>query len=287
MLKKHITHLLVAASLFSANAAEPTPWEINLNANLMGSFQYYSKNWNGDEKGALSLTAQFNGEAQRQFNTFLHNRNVLKLSYGRINYQKENRSGFSDPVKSTDLVEFESVLKLTVTKTTNPFIAVRYVSQFFDESDSTKTYYFNPSQVLESFGGAVQLIKNKNIDLTMRLGGALRQTFFQNEGLDHTNDGGLEYVSELNASNRDGWIKFQSVCKIYEALATSQDKPDDRWRHPDVNWENTLNVNITKYLMLNVYMQLLYDKEIDLSASFKNVTSLGVTYMFRNNNAAQ
>ena len=34
--------------------------------------------------------------------------------------------------------------------------------------------------------------------------------------------------------------------------------------------------------MLNVYTQLLYDMEIDLSARFKNVTSVGITYMFAN-----
>ena len=270
---------LLAAGVF---AAEPTPWEVNVNANLMGSFQYYTKNWTGEEKGAVAWTGQLNADLKRQFNSVLHNRNVMKLAFGQTNYQKESRDGFLDPVKSTDLVDLESILKFTPKIVLNPFIGVRYISQFLDESDSSETFYFNPSELTESFGGAFQVIKNDKVDFVTRLGGAVRQTFNRHEAIDNTNDGGVELVSELNATNKDGWIKYQSLLKIYEAIARNGDPEGDGWRHPDVNWENTLVVNLTKYLMLNVYTQLLYDKEIDLSVRFKNVTSIGVTFLFSN-----
>jgi len=279
--------VMVTALSFGTFAADPTPWELNVTANLMGSFQYYTKNWTGDEKGAIAWTGQLNAEAKRQFNKIMHNRNVLKLAFGQTNYQKDSRDGFLDPVKSTDLVDFESVLKFTPTVVVNPFIGVRYISQFLDKSDSSETYYLNPAELTESFGAAFQMVKNDRIDFISRLGGAVRQTFNQHEAIDNTNDGGVELVAEFNATNKDGWMKFQSLLKIYEALARNGDPEGDNWRHPDVNWESTLIVNLNKYLMLNVYTQLLYDKEIDLSARFKNVTSIGVTFMFSNKKAEE
>lgn len=266
--------------LSRSHAADPTPWEAQVSANLMGSFQYYSKNWDGDEIGSLSWTTQLNASAQRQLTTLLNNRTALKMAFGQTNYQKSSRNGFSDPVKATDLIDLESLLKFTVNNVISPFTSIRYISQFIDKSVAGEKYYLNPSELTESCGGALNIVKNDNVDLQTRLGGAVRQTFNQHDEIENTNDGGIELVSELNATNHDGWVKLQSQIKIYEALFRSGDPANDKWKHPDINWENTLIVNLTKYIMLNIYTQMLYDKEIDLSAQFKNVTSLGITYLF-------
>ncbi|MFH1007888.1 MAG: hypothetical protein V1800_10375 [Candidatus Latescibacterota bacterium] len=53
---------------------------------------------------------------------------------------------------------------------------------------------------------------------------------------------------------------------------------EDYWKSPDVNWENTFTAGITQYLMVNLYVQLLYDKEIKLGARFKQTLAMGLTY---------
>ena len=79
---------------------------------------------------------------------------------------------------------------------------------------------------------------------------------------------------------------FTSELKVYEALFST--RSDDtksfpqEFQYPDINWENSLTMNITKYVMLNLYLQLLYDKEIDSDPRFKETLSLGLTYTFKN-----
>ncbi|MBT7617797.1 MAG: hypothetical protein HN590_10995, partial [Calditrichaeota bacterium] len=55
---------------------------------------------------------------------------------------------------------------------------------------------------------------------------------------------------------------------------------EEYWKAVDINWENIFTANITKYLMVNLYLQLLYDKEVDLGGRLKQTLSLGLTYNF-------
>jgi hypothetical protein len=38
------------------------------------------------------------------------------------------------------------------------------------------------------------------------------------------------------------------------------DKIADFWRSPDINWQNTFSAQITKYLAVNLYLQMIYDR---------------------------
>jgi hypothetical protein len=55
----------------------------------------------------------------------------------------------------------------------------------------------------------------------------------------------------------------------------------DYWKAVDVSWENGLVAGISKYVMVNLYLQMLYDKEVDLRARFKQTLSLGLTYSLK------
>jgi hypothetical protein len=53
---------------------------------------------------------------------------------------------------------------------------------------------------------------------------------------------------------------------------------EDDWKAPDVNWENIFTANITSLIMVNLYVQLLYDKEIDPGVRIKQTLALGFTF---------
>ena len=46
----------------------------------------------------------------------------------------------------------------------------------------------------------------------------------------------------------------------------------------DVNWENTFSAQVAKYLAVSMYIQWLYDKEIDKGGRFKETMALGLTW---------
>jgi hypothetical protein len=270
-------------------------WKFSLNASALLSLNTYSDNWTGGEAGSMSWTTKMDAEAQKQLAPKLNTRNVLRLAFGQTKVQDPETKKWSQFDKSTDRIDFESLLKMTLGRKISPFASVRFESQFLDLSDSTEELYINPIDLTETMGASAQLIENKQIDWTARLGAGARQHIDRDElqsdltrETEVTNDGGLELVSELNAKNKVGWLEFKSILKVYEAIVSSIAEETDgtaeegEWRYPDVDWENDLTININKYLMLNLYVQLLYDREIDSDPRLKQTLSLGLTFAFSN-----
>lgn len=286
---------VVLAILFTCSIIMAEPWQATLDANLMATQNAYSNSWTGGEAGALSWATNWNFSAQRQFNTKWNAKNTLKLAFGQTHSQEQESKRWMKPVKSTDLIDAESMWRMTLGLFVDPFAAVRMESQFLDASQPGNIRYGNPLRFTESLGAAKSLFKKKDRELTFRLGGAFRQE--NNKGVvvdlagtkkDITsNNGGAEFVADYKTPVGSDKISFASKMTVYKAVFNSKKDelaglPNaDYWKQPDVGWENTLVANISKYLMVNLYLQMLYDKEIDLRARFKQTLSLGLSYSIK------
>lgn len=283
--------VMVSLALVSLVSAEP--WTKSVDANLTLSQTAYSDNWTGGEAGNLSWTFNSNSLAEKQLSQKVHTKNTLKLSFGQAHSQDKDTKNWIAPTKSTDLIDFESLLSLTLGGFVDPFGAGRLESQFLDASDVDKDRYFNPLKFTESFGIIKYLIKEEKREWSTRLGGALRQHINRDVLVDAetnkretqtSNDGGVEFVSELKSPLADEKITVTSKLTVFQALFYSEadavkgQPNEDYWKSPDVNWENIFTAGITKYLMVNLYTQLLYDKEVDVGGRFKQTLSLGLTY---------
>ncbi len=291
--------VLMLSMFQTAFPAAVTPWLFDIDANVTLTQNSYSESWIGSEKGAISWASKLNFVTEKQVATFFNHRNTLKLAFGQTKTQDEKHN-WSDFVKSTDLIDFETLQRFTLNGWVEPFVAVRLISQFVDEDDSTATHYVNPLDIFESFGISRSLITNNATKWNARLGGALNQRVARyTHDTTHTggytknvNSAGLEFVTELKTKARQGLLDFSSLLTLFEALiSTEADKSDGTsrenfWRYPDINWENILSVNLTKYIMINMTVQLLYDRELHANARIKEVLALGLTYKFNNAKAA-
>jgi hypothetical protein len=290
-MKRLIIPLVYMALLTPAVSADP--WTKSVDANLTLSQTAYSDNWAGGEVGNLSWTFNSNSLAEKQLSEKVHNKNTLKLSFGQTHSQDKETKNWIAPTKSTDLVDFESLLSLTLGGFVDPFAAGRLETQFLDASDVDKDRYFNPLKFTESFGVIKHLVKEEKREWSTRLGGALRQHVNRDVLVDAetdkretqtSNDGGVEFVSEFKSPLAQERITVSSKLTLFQALFYSQadavkgQPNEDYWKSPDVNWENIFTTSITNYLMVNLYTQLLYDKEVDAGGRFKQTLSLGLTY---------
>lgn len=274
-------------------------WKYSVLTNLTLNLNNYSDNWAGGELSAISWGWQFNGTAERAFSKLFLNKNTLKLAFGQTAFQEKLASGekkWQKFKKSSDLIDFESVMRFTFKSYIDPFIGVRVVSQFADTRVAGYYCEGNPLTISESFGAIRDLIKNDRVVWSARLGGAVRQSIDRNDYLPDslkpadkvTNDGGVELVTDLKAATKDNRISYTSQIKAYEAIVSSSSdlfkgtKMEDFWRYPDITWDNTLGVTLTKYLMLNVYAQLLYDRQIDQDVRYRETVGLSVSYSFAN-----
>lgn len=281
--------LLVLLVMVCAISLSAEPWNKSADANLTATQNAYSNNWAGTEMGLVSWVFNANGLLEKQLSAKVNNKNTLKLSFGQTINQVEETDTlnnslkkWSSPVKSTDLIDFESILRFTLGVLVDPFIAGRIETQVLDMSDATKYLAINPIKFTESFGIARTLAKQDKTEWNARFGAGLRQNFNRlvTGGSETTNDGGLEFITDFKTPLAQERITYSSNLQLFQALFRSGTPPDNNWKAPDMNWENIFTAGITKHLMVNLYTQLLYDKEIDTDMRIKETLALGLTYKF-------
>ncbi len=279
-----ILGLVTCILLFSSNLSAGK-WEKSLDFSLNVTQNSYSDNWAGGEAGSFSWMTNLNSSAKKQLTSALNLSNSLKLSFGQTHQQDKDSKKWRKPFKSTDLVDFESVLRFTLNAWVDPYLAGRLESQFLDASVNEVKRYFNPIKLSESAGIAKVFYKKEKSEFLTRLGLGLRQ-YIQKEITDTSlaqtevktaNDGGIESVTDFKMGLASGRINYTTKLTLFKAIFYSK-KEELYWRWVDVNWENILSSSITKYLTVNLYIQFLYDKQIDKKGRFKETLALGLTY---------
>ena len=137
----------------SAALAAATPWNLAVDANLTLNQNAYSDNWGGGATGILAYALTSNLLAEKQLNEKMNSRNTAKLAFGQTSTQDTNHT-WSALVKSTDEINFESVLRFTLGWVVDPFASAQLQSQFWDKSDALLARYFNPVDLNEGLGVA-------------------------------------------------------------------------------------------------------------------------------------
>ena len=277
---KKLTILFVLVSFaFALTAGE---WEKTGDLSLNLTQNSYSDNWFGDEKSNISWALNMNLSFQKQINDMLHNKNNLKFAFGQTHTQEIDDEGekyWEKPSKTTDLIDIESLMRFTMGWFVDPFAGLRFESKFLDETDPEETKMINPITLTESFGFARWLIKEDKKELSTRFGAAFKQYMNSHDSIDNTNDGGLEFVAEYFTPLLNDMVQFNSKLNIYKALYYSEsDDSNDDWKAVDVNWENIMSAKISKYININFYLQMLYDKQIEDELRTKQTLGLGISY---------
>jgi hypothetical protein len=289
---KRLVIVTVGVLFASSGFLRADPWKKSVDANLTMTQNAYSNNWSGGELGSISWVFNSNSLFERQLNPKINTRNSLKLFFGQTHSQSVDTREWARPFKSTDRIDFETVWRFTLGGFVDPFASGRIESQFLDQRDRANERFINPVLFTESFGVAKVLAESGKREWSVRLGGAFRQNLDRDilsptsgaRWTETTSDGGILFVSDFLSPLADSTMTVMSRLSIYEALFYSESKKlqgrynMDYWKSPDINWETTFTANINKYLMVNLYVQFLYDKEVDLAGRFKESLALGITY---------
>jgi len=294
--------LLLIITFFTAliHAREPSEkshWRLSSDAVVTFTFNSYNESWDRLESGSLLWIGRSTTFAAKQLSERLYHENVMKLAFGQIKYADRENKRWSSPQKSTDLIDLETLLKFKMNNfSADPFLSLRAVSQFYDVRDSDNYRYANPLTLTKSLGATKYLLKQQDKSFRMRLGGALRVNMDRDtipygyvdgrweSGKQETSvitDAGAELVTEFRVKRSDAG-SMSGKLTIFEALARPSHLQTEGWRHPDVSFETTINVNITKHLIFNYMMRLIYDREIDPDPRIRQMLSAGLSLSFEN-----
>ncbi|MCX6640306.1 MAG: DUF3078 domain-containing protein [bacterium] len=276
-------------------AAEPDSlyaWKTTLEAGLGTTQSSYTDNWVGGEVGSLVWAANVHGTAQKQLSPKFRWENELKLAFGQTHSQDKVSKNWASPVKSTDQIRYDAIVKLTLHTWVDPYVAGVFESQFYDASYPAVKRYLNPINLTESAGLSRTLFENKDGKATTRLGFGLRQyitkvivdTTNETTEIKSTSDGGLEWVTDWNAQLSKN-LTYTTKLTLFKALFYSnadqlKGLPNENyWKTIDANWDNILTAKVTQIVQVSLAWQLLYDKEISQAGRFKETLSLGVNWI--------
>ena len=290
-----ITFLMTG--LLIAEEAPPAGWKKSLIVDFTTTQTGYSDSWVGGEAGSVNWVSNLNGSAEKQLSNKFNLKSTLKLSFGQTLIQDAETKKWSKPKKSTDLIDFENVGKFTLGGFFDPYIAFRAESQFFDGRKDDQKLYLSPMKLTESAGIVKKLYAEKDDFVSSRFGFAFRQIMkteidsietlpmnWSYENLDTTlTDGGIESVTDATLSLHKN-LRYNGKLTLYKALFFSKSDEvkgtpyEDDWKAVDVNWENIITAQITKIIAINLYTQLLYDKEISKKGRLKETVAIGFVF---------
>jgi len=154
--------------------AGATPWNLAVDANLTFNQNAHTTNWGGGSTGLLAYAANSNMLAEKRLGSKVNTRNALQLAFGQTSTQDDSGS-WGAPVKSTDEINFESVLRLTLGFVVDPYASAQVQSQFWDKGDTVADPFLNPLNLNEALGVARQIVKREKTELVSRLGFGLKQ----------------------------------------------------------------------------------------------------------------
>jgi len=265
-------------------------WYPELEAGLALTQGTFSDNWYGGDKGSIVWSLIANGTLESQMSKKANWRNTLKLAFGQTHQQRSDSAGaryWEAPEKSTDLIELESLLRLTLGGFVDPFAAFNFQSQFQDASDPAgRSLSFNPLQFRESAGIARQILETEDRNLLSRIGFAFRQNVRKSftgaspstsTESESTLDGGIEWVTDYRSEVLQKRISWTSKLTVYQPVFYSgktdlQDLSQSYLLSQDIDsevatlstrigsdWENIFTSQITKVISVSLYVRWIYD----------------------------
>ena len=287
--------LTLCAFALSAYAEDSTfvGWKKSLIVDVTTTQTAYSDSWVGGEAGSLNWVSNLNGTAEKQMAPWLNYRSILKLSFGQTVTQDDSTKKWSKPKKSTDLIDWDNLGRLTLQSFVDPYAAFRFESQFAFKLSEEKTVYLSPMKFTESFGIARKFYSAGKTDaIISRFGFAFRQIttkYLVDSSLTETksvttNDGGIESVTDVQLTMNERLVYVSKLGLFKAVFFSDKDKVkgtpfEDDWKAIDVNWENSVTAQLSKIITTKLYVQLLYDKQISYRGRLKE--TLGIGFLFK------
>lgn len=279
----------VAAPVLAADEVEIGVWkkDIKIGLNILQSS--YSSNWNGGDKGSVVWAGNFDALLEKQFGEKTNWRNTLKLAYGQTHQQDRDAGGalyWQKPDKTDDMIDFESLFRMTPKSGWDPYVSLKFTSMFEDLSDSYgRSLSLNPFTLKEAAGISRSWIQSEDRIFMSRLGVAFTQSsrkFYldapPDDSLQREGSGefGAEFITEYKVGALDGRVDWYSKLTLglpftYSGKSVFEDGgfttldplPDDIAGYTtslDTDWENTFTANITKVISVSLYLRWMYDK---------------------------
>jgi hypothetical protein len=232
--------------------------------------------WAQGGENALAYALSIDGKSTLEEQTFGW-ANAYKFAFG------QTRLGNQGLRKTDDKIDLESVLTYKLWTHINPYAAATLKTQFakgftYDANGTRKAVsrFFDPAYLTQSVGASYQPIPQ----VKTRLGIGLREvltTDFPSYADDPATvavektrvDGGFESVTDLEWRLDDNLL-FTSKLELFAPLTTLD--------QIIMRNDNTLAAKVSKYVTVNLNVQLINERRVTPRTQVKETLALGLSY---------
>lgn len=269
----------------------PKNWLSNILIGLDANQLSFNSNWRGGGKGSFTWKVYSKIEMAFQKKKYKWT-NKVYTAFGQISVQEEKH--WQAPEKSSDIIDYDSVIQFTLEKFIDPYISVSMNTQFKPGYDPRSgllvSKFANPLQLSQSAGIAKNMFKREKVQVTTRVGysakefiatdKSLRKRWTGDESRGVKIDGGIEWLTETKTELKPG-MQWNGKLKLFQAIVSSiaeEKDPQKNWRKLDVHWEQTVTFKLSQYVLFNLLMKFIYDRDTSKGGQFLESASLGISY---------
>lgn len=243
---------------------------------MLNLSQAYHDNWVKGGTDNLTWELNFQGEADLERDGFLWE-NKAKLVYGLTRIEDQAAR------KSSDEWNLETIYTWKLGSWVNPFVSALGRSQFTagyryaDTLPRVQTSdFFDPAYVFQTAGVGVEPVK----DLKQKLGFTLKETFSADYG--YADDGETAEFEDFSLEYGLSSVTEYQASLMENILATT--RLDlfvnfEGWEDIDARWENKVTAKVNKLVSVNFDLEILYDKDQDLSRQLRQGLSVGIAFL--------
>ncbi|MBT6599142.1 MAG: DUF3078 domain-containing protein [Bacteroidetes Order II. Incertae sedis bacterium] len=274
-----------SAPALAQEESAPGGWVKEAIGNLSGS-QAGFQNWAEGGINTLAFTVGLDGKAERTTNGWTQ-KHTGKLSFGLV------QQDTLDFRKAEDLIRFSSTFNYEGDGFLNhihPTIALQARTQFapgfnfkknpFDDGRAAPVKvsdFLSPGTFTQSIGMTYQ----PREWVSQRLGIGGKQTVVLIEDLrslyNVDADKNVRYEAGIMAFTDFDKEIFKNVnLKSMFGVFAAFNQPE----HPDMIWENVVNMKVNAWLNVNFEWVMLFDDDVSAKAQMKEIFSLGISYHF-------
>ncbi len=281
-MRREFVGVLLAVSM--ALAGE---WQSAFSASYILSQSAYSDNWDGDEVGNIAWKTTASFSASGPLGNRFTDQFTADFSFGQTHFQDPNTGNWLPPSKNEDEIDIENVLSMPLHFIIDPYFSLHLESQFADNTRD-KLVILNPIDLSEALGvGRILWSLDNGSKMAVRTGFSLRESFNRNvpdtDNISVQTQGGAEMVAEWEIPFAKSAGTYSGKLSLFKAVVNSAAENStcpDCWKAIDAEWENELEIELIKYVVLNFSFELLYDKEINPRGRFRESLGLGLSYKF-------
>lgn len=261
---------------FGQNEAEvDTTWKNELIGALNFS-QAYFDNWSAG--GENTIAGQFDLSGKAINTTDKHSWATSgKIAYGT------SKVGEDDAVKTIDEIKVESIYAILWKDKIDPYIALKGETQiapgytYSEDGKAQVSDFLDPAYFTQSAG----LLYKPNDDISVRFGGAVKETITRDFPSPYADDPDTEEVEKTKIEPGAEAV-FSLSKKLSETTQISSTldlfNNFEGFDATDAKWDTDLIAQLTKYINVKFSLKVLYDKDISLKRQLSQALMLGVSY---------